>query len=841
MGYEGDKINSYLSNLIIKKTSNDCSHSKKAIFCEGEKSLVVCHGKSCHLYNSSTGNHVKELFKSKSNIISHHLHPLEKSLLITVTENGEVTVFNLKTNEMEHITKLIINHSLLKSKKVSKFDLENETSNDSTENEHEEQKEFDWEQEHVNSLAQRKFLYAETKVFQGNPSNIFIWASWHLKDEVKAHLSVFSLQDGKHQSALSFRKFKLKISYANFILSKLQDLDMFVGLSDHYLYVVRFENKNSFYYTTRKHCTGLNNKLTSVAIHPTQYSIATGDSIGRITVWENIFDKYPLKETFHWHSSAVGDIHYSNFGNYIFSGGEENVLVKWSIVAGKKQFLPRLSGAICHISESSESLLSVVTSDSRILILDLNFQSVATIQSFSHWCTQQDVRTSNVFTVDPRTNSVVLRGKVGHIQFVSPKEEGKLMYLFDVTNRNFINSHSTCTVTNTEVTHVVFSSTGEWMITAESRRENECKESRIKFWKFISEKGSYTLNTNVEFPHGDDEIHCLEISPDGMVATTGPDKRFRLWTLDEYQVGSSVKEIWSVHSDRKYRHLPCKAVDFSKDSSLVAVTFGSILTIWETNTCLLKCSLSSPNCKDPLKVCKFGNNEMTHLVVTGTEAGLFCWNTITLALVWSVPVALSLLVSDPFSIHMVSFSRGNTLIVFNPASPTPNLVLRNVCDSPVVAACCALLGSGKLSLHLLTQKQELFTLTGEDEIEEAVAVEENEGSFVTPYAAHIAQIQYQPEMSRKKSVSVMKNNQKFVSDLLNSPAHTLSNPSLLCSQVLKSLLLFSVGKHYPMGQLRKGTRREEHRDSANLLREVDKLEAEMNENGLINIVETIFT
>lgn len=827
MGWKEEKINLFLSNLVINKKSKDSSHSKKAVFCENGKSLIVCHGKSCNLYNTSTGNLVKVLFQCQSNIISHHLHPLELTLVIAVTEDGEVTVFNLQTNEVEHSTKLTIDHTILNEKKISKFDSLDEK-----------EKKFNWESVELNSLSCRKFLYAETKPFQKNSSEILIWTSWCLNDEIQAHVSVFSLQDGKQNPSFSLRKSRLKKSYQNFALSKSQELDLFAGISEHCLHVVFFQNKNSYIYSARKHYTGLKNELTCIAFHPFENCIATGDSMGRITIWKNFFYKYPLKDIFHWHAMAVSDLTFSKFGNYIFSGGEENVLVKWSLIAQKKQFLPRLSSAICSLSEASEtSLLSVLTSDSRILIMDFNFHVISTIQDFSKWNTLRYAKNVNLFTIDPRSEAIVLNGKTGHIQFLSIKDEGKLMYTFDVTDRNFITPHCTSIAANTEVTHAIFSVTGEWLITAENRKENTCKESRLKFWKYINDKASFSLNTNVEFPHEGYEIYSLEISSDGVVATTGPDKKFRLWALSDYQTGNATKEVWSLYRDRKYRHLPCFAVDFSKDSSLVAVSFGSILTIWETDSCALKCSLSSPSSKEALKVCKFGNNEWTHLVVTGTDFSVSCWNTITLSLVWSVPLKLSLLISDPSSAYMASFSKDQNLIVFNPSSPSPKLVLKNVSDSPVVAATCASNGSEKFRLFFLNTNQDLFCLEGDDKAD-VTTLNYYDSSNATPYTAQMAQVQNSSISSTKKFVPVLKNNQQFVSDLLNAPAHTLPNPSLLCSQVLKGLLLFSIAK--PTSGT--PTKVETVEDSKKTSTGDENIDGEINEDedNLSCIMKTIF-
>lgn len=83
--------------------------------------------------------------------------------------------------------------------------------------------------------------------------------------------------------------------------------------------------------------------LTTVAIHPQNKYIATGDVEGQIVLWHDFTSKEDVKCThLHWHAHSVSALNFSNDGIYLLSGGEEAVLVLWQLDTGSKQFLPRL-------------------------------------------------------------------------------------------------------------------------------------------------------------------------------------------------------------------------------------------------------------------------------------------------------------------------------------------------------------------------------------------------------------------------------------------------------------------------------------------------------------------
>ena len=93
-------------------------------------------------------------------------------------------------------------------------------------------------------------------------------------------------------------------------------------------------------------------RLTSVAIHPQHYRVVTGNQRGEIMCWYDLpKGRFSL---WHWHSHAVHTLNYSLDGNFVLSGGEENVLVIWNEATGKRSFVPRLNACLEHIVPSPQ-------------------------------------------------------------------------------------------------------------------------------------------------------------------------------------------------------------------------------------------------------------------------------------------------------------------------------------------------------------------------------------------------------------------------------------------------------------------------------------------------------
>ena len=104
-------------------------------------------------------------------------------------------------------------------------------------------------------------------------------------------------------------------------------------------------------------------KLTCLALHPTDDYFATGDSKGVVRLWYCLNDSIPAgvtgvekkapTTTLHWHAHAVSSLAFTANGAYLLSGGEEAVLVIWQLHTGKREFVPRVGAPISSIALST--------------------------------------------------------------------------------------------------------------------------------------------------------------------------------------------------------------------------------------------------------------------------------------------------------------------------------------------------------------------------------------------------------------------------------------------------------------------------------------------------------
>lgn len=117
-------------------------------------------------------------------------------------------------------------------------------------------------------------------------------------------------------------------------------------------------------------------QLTTLAFHPQEPIFATGDSIGKIRIWNFLNDeaffsslassddnggggieRQAPSTVLHWHSHAVSSLTFSPNGAYLASGGEESVLVLWNLNQhNQKEFVSRLGAPIASISVAGATL-----------------------------------------------------------------------------------------------------------------------------------------------------------------------------------------------------------------------------------------------------------------------------------------------------------------------------------------------------------------------------------------------------------------------------------------------------------------------------------------------------
>jgi NET1-associated nuclear protein 1 (U3 small nucleolar RNA-associated protein 17) len=343
--------------------------------------------------------------------------------------------------------------------------------------------------------------------------------------------------------------------------------------------------------------------MNVVACHPEDDCFATGDANGKVKLWRNIFSKHAVTQEFHWHHMIVLSLAFSQSGTMLYSGGNEKVLVKWNIADKNfsKNFLPRLPGSLMQISvDSLHDKIALSVDDNSIQIINSNLMIVKVIQEMTQASIYDLGLSQNRYPagihLNPRNNQLVLNGRIGHLQFLSSKSL-KLLYNMDISMRNSIPRQRETNIFSTEITHVATSF--NWLVTVESWNDRVVTpDSRLKFWKFLEDKQTYSLHTQVEQAHMK-EITCVEFSSKNdiknlLCATAGQDKIIKIWSLEKSEDVENAKMIWLCIEQLSYKNLLVKSLNFSNDSSILAGGFGNILCLWNTKNFELKASLSAP-------------------------------------------------------------------------------------------------------------------------------------------------------------------------------------------------------------------------------------------------------
>lgn len=737
----------------VRKIGGGSIVDRRPTFSHDGKILYVVYGQIIRAYSTDTGELVRDYKGLSRPAAGVQLHPTRPELVVSVSDSGEMMAWRWESGIHMLTVKLMVAPNF---ERLLDFNLLPSEGGDCD-----------------------VFVRWKKQGFEGAALSVF-----SSKGELKTDLK-FSIDNNTHSVAFGNH------SHGKYLAAICKDRFFSIDLSRNKCNWVRVRKSTH---------------LTCVACHPTELCVATGDSIGRVFIWRDIIDNpAPPQAIYHWHTLPVADVVFSQSGSFFYSGGGECTLVKWRLDSPhEKEFLPRLSAPISHLSISKDNLLvSVSTQDNGIQLVNPQRKISRSIQYFS-WGVQSAGDDLPLFPAginfDRRTHSLVLNSRAGHIQFYDPRTQS-LLYNLDVTGENYLTQERYKKIINTEVIRVALSSCGKWLSTVEfiDNREMSVKVT-LKFYSFNDTTQRYSLHTSIELPH-EGRVYALQFRPADndenlMAVTTGADKKYRIW-------GITSGKAWNCLSVGSYRDLCVRDAVFSPDGSVLGISFASTLTLWNPESCHLKCSLSPATDYSPIMSIQFGSAECCHLVAVATSNGLIVWSILTLSIVWTVPLKLSILCKDPFSQYMAAFTTNNTLFVFSPRSPNPVLRYPNICPSGTKILCATFAprmqpitsGSWQSSsqLYFIDSNQELLALQHVEEVTDESGIDglPEWTPALTPFSSLVAK-----QTSSSAALQVdNKHNQlglagrKEIQEMLNAPAHTMPPQHLLCAGILGSLLV----------------------------------------------------
>ncbi|XP_062390523.1 WD repeat-containing protein 75 [Sardina pilchardus] len=558
---------------------------------------------------------------------------------------------------------------------------------------------------------------------------------------------------------------------------------------------------------------GAKNGFSCVACHPKEDCIATGHEDGKIRLWRNFNHKKEYTyTTIHWHHNIVNTLCFTPEGTNLLSGGIESVLIQWQYGDNRKSMLPRLGGAITHVSVSPDgTLYCTCHSDNKITLIQSSIKVCGIIQGLVKG---DAIRTDLLF--DPRTRALVLNGKPGHLQFYNLKRDRQLFNL-DIVQQEYIYEEG---LDQYEVVMAAFDSTGSWLATVEERGlKLSTPEFNLKLWAYDKKTQSLSLNTTVAAAH-DNRIRSMSFCPSSettMLVTTSKDGHFKAWLLgtDAETEKDGDSASWSCDFVGSYHGLQPSCCSFSADGSLLAVNFGEVITLWNPETWELLSTLCLPP-GDVRQLC-FGNQSCSkYLLSTTTRNMLCCWNLLTCSLEWSTSIDVLLLKADPLSENVAAFSNldGHTdLFVFKPSEPRPLFTQKAVCAGDVSRAIfvprtepldsCEESAQwlNRSQLYFLTWNMDLLTFCTKTEEEKMAAISKqlvaDKSVDVTPFYLLLGKHRRQEQQDQLDGSphgtpaerAALPQGSVAIRELLHTPAHVLPSASFLCSMFVSSLLI----------------------------------------------------
>ena len=198
--------------------------------------------------------------------------------------------------------------------------------------------------------------------------------------------------------------------------------------------------------------------------------------------------------------------------------------------------------------------------------------------------------------------------------------------------------------------------------------------SSIKFWRYSDITQEFELATQVTAPH-DRVTSISSCATSGRVVTTGSEGKFAIWekiSLAHAEEENYIDESWRCRSVGYYRDQCASTSAFSTDGSLVAITYGTTITLWDPATIVLKRTLQFSHSDYSLEHLQFISN--APFLVAASKSHLYVWNLLNLQVHWFSEFTLVHSIAvDPvlpqFAVLMSSLPNMNSVLLPPNARP----------------------------------------------------------------------------------------------------------------------------------------------------------------------------
>lgn len=417
--------------------------------------------------------------------------------------------------------------------------------------------------------------------------------------------------------------------------------------------------------------------FTTFAFHPNDSIVAAGDVSGRILVWRGFGIKSTMEgnkqakakltksederagvrgendadscSTWHWHSSEVKFLAFSSDGSYLYSGGNEGVLVLWQLDTEKRKFLPRIGSPLLYFVHSPDPTLSAIScADNQIHIVKMSsLEILKSIAGIKLPCSSPDIWNglSSGFSFDRSAGVVALPTDNYRIQFYSLFDDTEISEV-QICERNHQPSDDIMVVVNL----VALSHDGSLMSTVETRLAEDGVGGLVclKFWASDSQKKDLKLSTIVYEPHRDAAISAIAFRPGlKMVVSSSYGGNFKIWVQNNMTQGKSgVHEYsgWVCHSVGSYKGKSMTASTFSADGSILAVAAETVITLWDPDRNYLV-AVVGETYMPIVNLAFVGKSEYIVSTSHGSKPQLSLWSLSKLSRTWSYDLCVEAVAS----------------------------------------------------------------------------------------------------------------------------------------------------------------------------------------------------
>ncbi|CAN7996888.1 unnamed protein product [Ixodes hexagonus] len=561
---------------------------------------------------------------------------------------------------------------------------------------------------------------------------------------------------------------------------------------------------------SKGHSNGV--RFTCVTCHPSEMTLATGDSLGCITIWYGLKEASPARSVYHWHTLPVADLVFSSTGRFLLSGGGECVLVKWGLASGDKQFLPRMGMPICRLAASPDSAYVLTAHEDNCLqLVSSQLRVERIVQGLARNPSQ--CRPCLSLLHDPRSGALVLGGRPGHLQFYQLQHD-KQLFSLDVVGQNYVTQERDGGIVNTEV--VLASVAGDWLASVQHWADADLgPETRLKFWRFDHKLQKWASPLSLFLSPTLSEFYSnivqsksyafanLKIIPVMMTVACVKNNLSAITYQEQSNSEISATSLAALfnrnqsHAAPLYWFPECNKCTVLHKGFLKAAYYS--FCVCDDITVIVVSSARAT------RLLAFGRGSSCCVLLSCTGTRLIAWDVVSLSVLWELEKTVTCLVTDPTSEFAAAFCEDCKLLVFEPQKWAAALE----CDvppscQPVVSAIFvpetksdAAAGGhwGLLSrLCFVSAAQELFTWEDQNDEEDPsdVTVKLEELLPATPFGVLVAQQtrtavraaatggQLQPRVG---AVGF-----KEVHQLLEVASHTLPSMSSLYQNFLSAFL-----------------------------------------------------